>query len=228
MALHGLHSPSPAQRPSPSRPRSEGALAASTRTLHALTALLTCVCAPPSPRGFLPDALRAGRGCRIVHGGGGVWRARAGGTLTSLACAFSPGAASAWCGSAGRRPAGACWQPRSSPTAPRTGRPYCASTRPSRACATRTWPSCRPPISAPGTWSSFWSCALDRSCSPAWRNGEGPPGLDARLWRGREQAVHLLPCLHWQACAGGGSQRRPGQSRALPYVPQGLLLGIRG
>lgn len=90
-----------------------------------------------------------------------------------------PGAASAWCGSAGRRPADARWPRRSSPTALRTRLPCCANTKPSRACATRTWPSYRPPTSAPGTWSSSWSCARDPSCSPAWRRGEARPGCGA-------------------------------------------------
>lgn len=93
-----------------------------------------------------------------------------------------PGAASAWCGSAGRRPVGACWLPRSCPTTPRTGLPCCGSTRPSRAYATHTWRSCRLPTSAPGTWSSSWSCAPGLSCSPVWPRGEGRPGLDSRPW----------------------------------------------
>lgn len=131
-----------------------------------------CICQPllDLPPGLA--SLRLGSG--LGHPAG--W------PLTSLARASSLGAASAWCGSAGRRPVGACWLPRSCPATPRTGLPRCRNTRPSRACATPTWRSCRLPTSAPDTWSSSWSCALGLSCSLVWPRGErAGPGLDSGL-----------------------------------------------
>lgn len=126
---------------------------------------------PPLPKcsGHLPLGLLFLTLGKRAHGGfSQAWRALP-----------LPGAASAWCGSAGRRPADERWRPRSFPTALRTGLLCCANTKPSRACATHTWPSYRPPTSAPGTWSSSWSCARDPSCSPAWRRGEAWPGCGA-------------------------------------------------
>lgn len=183
----------PASRPSPSRHRSEGT-GPPGRARGSVTAPLALHAPTPAPSSLPSDhfhlhlpqcichpLLDLPPGLASLRLGSGLGHP-AGWPLTSLARPSSLGAASAWCGSAGRRPVVACWLPRSCPATLRTGLPCCGNTRPSRACATPTWHSCRLPTSAPDTWSSSWSCALGLSCSLVWPRGErAGPRLDSGL-----------------------------------------------